>query len=436
MTEFKGFFSLKKKAYKRAVNGYIPKSVIIPLRQDFKEDCKLLVNLGDSVEEGHLIARFDRDGKNPSTVFSPVPGIVENIELSPSPDGFYSKAVRIRTFGKFKFLGKKKSEVDWKSLTSYSVKNSISEFSIMNTFNTSKPSLLSDEIDEFINLKQKIIVVRLFDDDVTRISDSLISEFFLKEVLEGAEILKKAANAERIVFALDKKFAKKDEIALDSDFKTVCFDSAVFPNGFEENLIFQIRKVLTDEKYQCVSKKDLFVDSSTLLELYRCIKFNMPVIDRYVHVSGSCIPVSGMIKVPLGTTIRFLAEQCGGFIKQPCAVIVNGLVSGFSSSSLDSPVTKYVKSVTFIPFVHKPLQKASECIRCGSCRRVCPLNLYPDILYRHVSGGAIAQIEYLKTAQFCSDCGLCNSYCPSRLPISQKIAEIKKNFHYNSGEEK
>ena len=40
MTEFKGFFSLKKKAYKRAVNGDIPKSVIIPLRQDFKEDCK------------------------------------------------------------------------------------------------------------------------------------------------------------------------------------------------------------------------------------------------------------------------------------------------------------------------------------------------------------------------------------------------------------
>ena len=110
MTEFKGFFSLKKKAYKRAVNGYIPKSVIIPLRQDFKEDCKLLVNLGDSVEEGHLIARFDRDGKNPSTVFSPVPGIVENIELSPSPDGFYSKAVRIRTFGKSFRNGKRFSE--------------------------------------------------------------------------------------------------------------------------------------------------------------------------------------------------------------------------------------------------------------------------------------------------------------------------------------
>ena len=100
MTEFKGFFSLKKKAYKRAVNGYIPKSVIIPLRQDFKEDCKLLVKLGDSVQEGHLIARFDRDGKNPSTVFSPVPGIVENIELSPSGHLSFLAKKRVKLTGK------------------------------------------------------------------------------------------------------------------------------------------------------------------------------------------------------------------------------------------------------------------------------------------------------------------------------------------------
>ena len=144
-------------------------------------------------------------------------------------------------------------------------------------------------------------------------------------------------------------------------------------------------------------------------------------------MNGDCIPASGILKVAVGTTFRMLAEQCGGFVKSPEGIIVNGMISGVSSGTLDAPVTKYVKSVTFIPKMQCPDQRQTVCIRCGNCRRACPAKLSPDIIYRYIRNGMIASEDYLASAEFCSDCGLCNSVCPSRLPLSQRIYEFAKS---------
>ncbi len=427
MAIFKGFFTLKKKAYKKAVNGYVPKSVTIPLAQDSNVECIPIVKEGDRVEEGELIATL-KNQSLVSNIYSSVPGTVESFLLSPTPDGFYSKAVKIKTGGKFKFLGKKKSEIDINSFSSEQIIESLQKAGILNTFYASKIELLYSQIQKCVLNHKNLLVVRLFDEDVTRISDSLLSEFFLDKILEGTEIICKALGAKGVIFVLDNKFPKKEEIKISSDFRIVQVDSKNYPNGFYEQIISQVKKTFTEEPYKNLSKNDLFVDSSTLLEVFRCVKYNMPVVDRYVHVSGECISFSGMIKVCIGTTFESLAEQCGGFVKKPGAIIVNGLLLGSSSSSLKSTVTKYVKSVSFLPVIRKPLQHNSECIHCGNCRKVCPLFLSPDVLYRHASGGQGAQIEYLKSAKICSNCGLCNSYCPSRLPISQKILELKNKL--------
>ena len=123
--------------------------------------------------------------------------------------------------------------------------------------------------------------------------------------------------------------------------------------------------------------------------------------------------------------MRFLAEQCGGLKRPPAAVIVNGLMLGSFAASLDAPVTKYVKSVLFLPMHRIFDRREMSCVRCGECRIVCPRALAPDILYRHATGGAEAPKEYIESAALCSGCGLCNSVCPSRLSISQAVKRIR-----------
>ena len=428
MTVFPNIHGIKKSSYKKCVNGFIPKTVLIPLRQDFGPECNLLVKEGESVKEGQLIAQSSwENGKNMSCVYSPIPGIVTGKELCVCPDGKMSHAVRIKLGGSFSFLGKKKNPLDITLLRQNELIQEIAIKGIVNTFTAQEPTLLSDDISKAVEKKAKLLVVRLFDEDSSRYTDSLLANFYTAEIFEGAKIALKALNGDGIIFVTEKDFVKPENLSL----KVPCFfvqaKTRLYPSGYKNQLIFLIKSQVKDETFSKVSRNSLFTDSSTMLELSRTINSGFPSIDRYVLVGGECLNVSGLIKVVHGTSFRDLAEQCGGLVKRPGTILVNGYVSGFSTITLDTPVTKYVKSVTFLPESKVPDQRMSVCIHCGACRRVCPEKLSPDLVYSRLK-----QIEnlpeiYEKSRVFCIDCSLCNSVCPSRLPLSQTIYKKQEN---------
>lgn len=418
--------AIKKNSYKKTVNGFIPKEVYIPLNQDSEIDGKCLVKPGEHVEEGQLLAKYeDKECLFPHLVYSSVPGTVEEILLNPSPCGKNIETVKIRLQGSFKYLGKKNPETDVKNLTQSEIILDIAKKGILNTFVTDRPEYLAENLEKIRSHKNRLVIVRLFDDDPSRMIDGILSNLYQDKINEGIRILIKALDADGVILVTDNNF-EKPEIFNPFDIPTffLKLNSRDYPSTYKKNICTEIRRKSKSQPFNKITKYDLFVDATTVLELQHCVKFNTPAISRFVHVNGACIPASGILKVPVGTTFRMLAEQCGGFLKNPEGIIVNGMISGVSAGTLDAPVTKYVKSVTFIPKMQCPDQRQTVCIRCGNCRRVCPNKLSPDIIYRYIRNGMNASADYLASADFCSDCGLCNSVCPSRLPLSQRIYEF------------
>ncbi|MGP1458113.1 MAG: 4Fe-4S dicluster domain-containing protein [Treponema sp.] len=429
MTVFSGFYALKKKAYKKTVSGFIPDSLVIPVTQDKWKNCRLLVNEGDTVTEGQLIAASSGFDAGRSMVYAPLPGVVEKIVQCTCPDGKTSDAVKLKFQGGFRYTGKKLAERDTSALSAQTLISEIGEKGIVNTFVTDKPVPLAAELEKGLSSPKRILVVRLFDDDPSRLTDLLVSSFFLKEVFAGADLCARAMDAKKIVFIKSKDF--------DADEKTFHFSRSAhffpvdikrYPAGFKKEICKTVKKLSgAHSSLRAISEGDLFTDSSTMYDLYRTVSFGMPLMDKFVHVSGECVPASGMIQVKTGVSFRSLAEQCGGFIKKPGALIVNGIITGSSAESLDAPVTKYVKSVSFLPSSRVPHQLQSVCIRCGNCRRECPCALSPDVLYRHVKGVIAAAKPYVESMRLCSSCGSCNAVCPARLPICQTIASFNES---------
>ena len=147
-----------------------------------------------------------------------------------------------------------------------------------------------------------------------------------------------------------------------------------------------------------------------------------------VFIYGNCLQASAILDVKIGTTIKDIINQIGGFTKEPKIIVINGLISGSRVQSLDTPITKEVKSLTFLSKEKKTDQNIFNCINCGNCRFICPVKISPDLIYNNVIYYKELTQNIALSSIKCTNCGLCNVNCPSRLPLCQTITYLKNKL--------
>lgn len=420
------------KNYNTSQKAFLPKVVCIPLSQESDSCYKCIVKPGDIVKEGDVIAQTEISTGWTSSLHSSVPGKVLSTEPCNSPDGRQEFAVKIQFGGALSYLGKQPHE---KALIDYSqneISRTLIKYGVLNTFKTAVPENLGIQIEKLnANKKTFNLVVRLFDEDPYRITDSLVSKFYFNEIVKGARFLAKAINAKGIVFAIDNKSENK-EWANDASLKDIYqleMKIQRYPCGTPREIISAFsRSPLNKLCNFSLSKNDLFTDSSTVYEVYKALGLSIPCVDRLVHFSGNCLNASCMLDVKLGTSLRDIVPQIGGFIKEPANIIINGMLCGTSVKSLDIPITKYVKSVEFLSKKKNSDEQIYSCINCGNCRFACPVKLSPDILYNHTVNFKHLKETFAASALACIECGLCNTVCPARLPLCQTIKVFKNKI--------
>lgn len=394
--------------YKRAVNAFLSDNFIIAQDQDQSRDEYVwLVNIGDKVKEGSVIASSPTAK---SQLYSPVPGVVNSFISCTAPDGHLTKAAVIKTMGSFSYLGKKPKELDTDNATPLQVQGALLKSGILNTFPHVHTHLLIKDIKalEASGEKSLSVCVAMIDRDPTCVTDTLISRLFADELKKGAFLIAKALATNSVIFCKTQK-------ELDAQFA-------------RQNV--------------------LKIDASTAFDAWRTVRFNMPLIDKYIHVSGDTITQSALMKIKIGSTIGDIAKQCEAFTDKIDAVIVNGFLMGFSTPTLTSPVTKSTKSIYFVKRGALHSQVNSECILCGKCDAACPKGLSVTTIYNALQMGQFysrasidsegllgerlcnplldksASIEYdtyMSALRLCDNCGRCSMVCPTRIPLSQII---------------
>ena len=424
MASVSDFVSEDKGAFSVAVNGFVPRTAFVPFNQE-DSSTEVLVHAGDRVEEGQTIAK----GKN-SSVQATIPGTVESIAVVQFPDGKQGKAAKINLGGTFSFIGKKHEKVKWQAFDASAILLVMAEKGVVNTFEGCVS--LPEQIKKLHPKSARLLAVRLFDDDPSRVTERFIAERYWDEILEGSAIIAKAMDANGVVFVHDAKMSLAFTDASENLFsakKAMCSVSVEkYPAGFAHEIASVVKKMNAGHPFAEIGNRDLYIDAVTALAAYDALVLSVPLMERYVHVTGDCLNAGAIMKVKIGTTMGDLARQCGWFKRPPAKIIVNGIVTGFSISSLDIPVTKLVKSVAFLPAKKAVRQYDEQCIGCGDCRRICPVGLYPDMLFRsfqHGREGTELEKQYAATSILCTNCALCNAVCPSRLPLSETAMLLK-----------
>jgi electron transport complex protein RnfC len=257
--------------------------------------------------------------------------------------------------------------------------------------------------------------------------DDIIMQQYSAELVRTICAMIRIFNFDRAIFAIkhDKPEAIK-AIAQEirpKDKITILSLNKNYPIGEEHLLIRTILGVqITKDKYP--TEYGIVVNNvSTIKAIHDCMFLDEPVTTRVVTVTGDIKKPKNLL-VRIGTKMSDVIEWCKGFTGDPKKIIIGGPMTGKTITDLSTPVTKTTSSIII---VNQPqdLSSLGNCVHCGRCVDVCPMNLMPLELAK--SGlKSLKENAVRHHVELCIECGCCSFICPMKIPITHYIALAKK----------
>ena len=203
----------------------------------------------------------------------------------------------------------------------------------------------------------------------------------------------------------------------------LCCVGNYYPQGWEVEMIKNATGIQLKPGELPSNRGIINFNVSTMVGIYKAIKYNIAVNKRFITVTGDGINYPKNFRVRVGTSIKDLIPLCGGY-KDPekeKVFIIGGPMMGVSVPSDDIIVTK---TVTSIIVLNKTEYKEEPCVRCGSCVLSCPVHLEPVQIMNAVKTLDKPRIKMLNPLR-CIECGLCSYTCTSKIPVTDYIRKAK-----------
>ena len=402
-------------------NAPVPSVAVVAMSQHMGKPAECVVAAGDVVREEALIGKAA--GMFSANVHSPIPGKVTRLERVYLPNGVRTQAAVIELEGEFDRSGRGKARGDWSGASPQALLDAITEKGIVGLGGAAFPAHVKYFIRE--GLRCEVFVANGVECEPYLTADHRLMLEKTDEILEGIAIVRRILGPQRVVIGIednkpDAIARMRDRLAASGLDYEVAPLAVKYPQGDEKQLL----KALTGRE---VPSGGLPIDIGavvsnvgTLYAIYEAVVFGKPLIERLVTVTGSCIRSPGNLKVRIGTRIRDLIEECGGFSEVPAKVVAGGPMMGFAVSDLDLPITKGVSGILAVSRRDAAPGEQTTCLSCGRCVTHCPFGLNPTRLYKlidHLQYDA-AMAEGLMD---CKECGVCSYVCPAGIPLTQGL---------------
>ena len=401
----------------------LPKQLVLPLQQHIGEPAEPIVQVGDKVLKGQLIA------KATSAVSAPVhassSGTVVAIagHAVSHPSHLNAPCIIIDTDGEERWIENREPVADYHKLAPEEIRARIGDAGIVGMGGAGFPAHVKLNPGE--HAVETLILNGAECEPYITCDEMLLRERAL-EVIVGLRIMRYALQAKRCIIGVENN-KKKAFLALQeqvhnlgTDFIEVIQVPTVYPTGGEKQLI----QVLTGKEVPAGGLPlDIGIvchNVGTAYAVYRAIEFDEPLISRYVTIAGS-VAKARNLEVLIGTPIIDLIEECGGLRKTLSRVIMGGPMMGIALHDENIPVTKTTNCILAnakigdVPLASKS-SFAMPCIRCGTCAVSCPVGLLPQQMYWHARAKDFDKIQDYNLFD-CIECGCCDYVCPSQIPL-------------------
>ena len=400
----------------------IPATVFIPVVQHIGVPAVPVVNRGDSVKTGQLIAKSG--GFVSANIHSSVSGKVKKIDTIPDISGYPKQGIIIDVEGdeweesidRSEELAK---EVD---LSSKEIVDKILEAGIVGLGGATFPTHV--KLVPPKGMKAEILIINGVECEPYLISDHQLMLEKADEIIVGTRLLMKAMGVEKAYIGIENN--KPDAIKLlNAKVKEYPQIEVVplkvkYPQGGEKQLIKAITGREVPSGGLPVAIGTVVSNVGTAFAVYEAVQKNKPLFERVVTITGKSVEKPANFRVRIGTPVSALIAAAGGLPDDTGKIISGGPMMGKAFSKTDVTVTKGTSGILLMKEEESKRKKTITCIRCSRCVSVCPMGLEPYLLMTSSEKQLWEMAENRKVMD-CIECGSCSYTCPSNRPLLDYI---------------
>ncbi|MGB2149868.1 MAG: electron transport complex subunit RsxC, partial [Cobetia amphilecti] len=409
----------------------LPREVVLPLSQHIGAPAQPLVEIGQRVKTGELIARAQ--GMISAPVHASITGVVTAIEPRQIPhvSGLEDLCIVIEREGEIDEWARLEAWRDWRQQEAQDLIQRLQDAGVVGQGGAGFPSAVKARVRERHAIDTLILNAAECEPYIT--ADDLTMRTHPEALIEGLEILASLIGPECIligiednkpeaVIALEQAIrarrADKRLPPLDSRLEVVVVPTK-YPSGGEKQLI----KLLTDRE---VPSRGLPADvgvvvhnPGTVRAVQRAVCFGEPMISRVVTLTGEALQHPHNVEARLGTSIADLLRLAAPAPTGIARLVMGGPMMGFTLESDALPIIKTTNCLLASSPESLPTPAVEQpCIRCGMCEQACPAELLPQQLYWFSKAREFDKAELYNLAD-CIECGACSYVCPSQIPLVQ-----------------
>lgn len=408
----------------------LPKQAIFPLSQHIGAPAKPVVQRGDKVKVGTLLA--EAGGFVSAPIYSSVSGTVAKIDEEFDATDYRKPVIIVNVEGdeweeSIDRSDKLETLADHPELTLEEIVSRVQAAGVTGMGGAGFPTHV--KLCPPPTAKAECIIVNAVECEPYITSDYRLMMEHPDEIIVGLELLMKAAKVERGYIGIEENKPEAiklltEKTANDSRIEVIPL-AQKYPQGGEKQLVDAVihRQVPAPPAIP-VNVGAIVQNVGTTFAVYEAVMKRKPLIERYTTVTGKQIKRPGNFLVRIGTPFSQLIEACGGMPEGDNKVLAGGPMMGKAVISLNTPVCKGTNSITVISGDEAHRKKVQPCIRCAKCVSVCPMGLEPYLI---ATLSAFKEYERAENEDIvsCIACGSCQYTCPSGRPILDNILQGK-----------
>ena len=392
-----------------------PNQVVIPMSMHLGAPANPVVQVGDTVKVGQALG--EAAGFISAPVHSSVSGKVIAIEERSHATRGKCLAVVIESDGQETLHESVKPNKPLEELTPDEIVEIVKNAGIVGMGGAGFPT--------YVKLKPgkpiEAVLINACECEPMLTADHRVLLEYADSVIYGLRAVMKAVDSPRGVIVIEDN--KPDAIALMEE-KVKAFPGlevlsakTKYPQGGEKMLIKRALGRMVPSGKLPADVGAVVCNVSTVKAISDAIQTGMPLIERVTTVTGRYIPNPGNFVVKIGTSAEELVRHCGGISATDVLIKAGGPMMGFPQKDLVAPIMKGSNGIIAIDTDNAEPQ---ECIKCGRCVDVCPMELKPLYFHKHFESQNWAGFK-AENVMDCMECRCCEYICSSKIPLVSKI---------------